>query len=57
MSVVENGVVVRKNVVCGISSDTQCVILEGITADDNVITEVMGNLEEGMEVMAIPQQQ
>lgn len=55
--VVENGVVVRKNVVCGISSDTQCVILEGITADDNVITEVMGNLEEGMEVMAIPQQQ
>ena len=53
--VVENGVVVRKPVVCGISNDTYTVILEGITEDDRVVLSSIGNLEEGLTVTVMPE--
>lgn len=53
--VVENGVVVRKPVVCGISNDTYTEILEGITEQDQVILTYIGSmLEEGMAVTVMP---
>ncbi len=52
--VVENGVLVRKAVVCGISSDTYTVVLEGITEEDEIVLTSYGNLEEGMAVTVMP---
>lgn len=49
--VVENGIVVRKSVICGISSDTYTEIKEGITQEDKIILTSFSNLEEGMEVV------
>jgi RND family efflux transporter MFP subunit len=54
--VAENGVVVRKPVVCGISSDLYIEIKEGITDDDQVIITSVGDLTEGMAVVAMPAQ-
>lgn len=54
--VAENGVVVKKPVVCGISTDTYTEILEGITEEDMVILNSYSNLEEGMAVTVIPAQ-
>lgn len=53
--VVENGIVVRKPVVCGISNDTHTEILEGITEQDQVILTYIGTLEEGMAVTVMPE--
>lgn len=53
--VVENGVVVRKPVVCGISSDTQTEILQGITPNDQIILSYFGSIEEGAAVTAVPE--
>ena len=53
--VVEEGIVVRKPVVCGISNSTHTVILEGITEQDQVILTYMGTLEEGMAVAVMPE--
>lgn len=53
--VVENGVLVRKPVVCGISNDTYTVILEGITEDDQIVLSSFGSLEEGLTVAVIPE--
>lgn len=53
--VVENGVLVRKPVVCGISNDTYTVILEGITEDDQIVLSSFGSLEEGLTATVIPE--
>lgn len=54
--VVENGVVVRKPIVCGISSDTQTEVLEGITEADQIIVSSLTGIEEGMAVVVMPSQ-
>lgn len=52
----ENGVVVKKQIVCGISTDTYTEVLEGITEEDQIITgSYAGNLEEGMAVTVLAQ--
>lgn len=53
--VVENNVVVRKPVVCGISSDTYTEITEGITESDQIVLSILtgGTLQEGMAVTPI----
>lgn len=53
--VVENGVVVRKPVVCGISNDTYTEVLEGITEQDQIVLTYIGSLEEGMAVTVMPE--
>lgn len=55
--VVENGMVVRKPVTCGISSDTYTEILDGISEDDQIILTAYGDVEEGMAVNAVPKMQ
>ena len=49
--VVENGVVTRKDIVTGISSDTYTEVLEGLSAGEAVIMD-SSNVEEGMNVTA-----
>lgn len=53
--VVENGIVVRKPIVCGISSDIYTEVVEGITEEDQIVLTSYGTIEEGMKVTAIPQ--
>lgn len=53
--VVENGIVVRKSVVCGISSDEYTEILEGITEEDEIILNALTGIEEGMAVTVMPE--
>ncbi len=52
--VVENGVIVRRPIVCGISSDTYTEVLEGITEADQIILTALTDIEEGMAVTAMP---
>lgn len=47
----ENGIVVRKNIVTGISTTEFIEVKEGLTAEDNIITSSILPLEEGMAVM------
>lgn len=54
--VVEDGLVVKKPIVCGISTDTYTEILEGIGEEDMVILNSYSNLEEGMAVTVMPVQ-
>lgn len=54
--VVENGVAVKRPVVCGISTDAFTEILEGITEEDVIILTSYTNLEEGMPVTVMPTQ-
>lgn len=49
--VIEDGIVARRNITTGLSSDALVEIKEGLTADDQVITD-LGVLEEGMPVKA-----
>lgn len=51
--VIEDGVIVRKDVETGISSDTQVQILKGVSLGDQVITEVTTDLAEGMAVTPV----
>lgn len=53
--VVENGILVKKPVVTGISSDTMIQVTEGLSEGEQVVTEVTAALTEGMPVMAMPQ--
>ncbi len=53
---VENGVVVKKPVQTGISSDLNIEIIEGLNEGDQVLTEISGSIAEGMEVSAVPMQ-
>lgn len=54
--VVENGIVVKKPIACGISTDTYTEVLEGITEEDVIIVTSYTNLEEGMPVTVMPMQ-
>lgn len=54
--VAEGGVLVRKNVVIGISSDEMMEIKEGLSEGDQVVVGMMSAVEEGSKVVAIPQQ-
>ncbi len=40
----------------GISSDLYIQVTEGLSDGEQVVTEVAANLQEGMTVMAMPQQ-
>ena len=51
--VAENGVLVRKEVETGISSDEYVQILSGLSEGDAVITDVTGDMTEGMAVTAV----
>lgn len=51
---VENGVLVRKGVVTGISSDSFCEIKEGLQEGDQIVSSSGAYMEEGMAVTAIP---
>lgn len=53
--IVENNIVVRKEVVTGVSSDSYIEVVSGLKENDQVMTEISLNIEEGMEVMAIPE--
>lgn len=53
---VENGVIVKKPVQTGISSDLNIEIIEGLNEGDQILTEVSAGIAEGMEVMAVPAQ-
>lgn len=54
--VVENGVVIKRSIVCGISSDEYTEVLEGITEADEIIVSAFSELTEGMAVTVMPQQ-
>lgn len=54
--VVENGIVVRKPIVCGISSDTHTEVLKGISETDEIIVSSLTGFEEGMAVVVMPEQ-
>lgn len=54
--VVEEGIVVKKPIVCGISTDTYTEVLEGITEEDVIIVTSYTGLEEGMPVTVLPAQ-
>ena len=53
--IVENNLVVRKDVITGVSSDTYIEIVSGLNENDQVMTEISLDIVEGMEVMAIPE--
>lgn len=52
--VVENGVIVRKPIVCGISTDIYAQVLEGITEEDEIVHTAYTELAEGMPVTVMP---
>lgn len=52
---VEDGIVVRKDIVAGVSSDSYMEIISGLKENDQVLTEISTGITEGMEVTAIPQ--
>ena len=54
--VVENNILTKKRVMTGISSDLYIQVTEGLSDGEQVVTEVAANLQEGMTVMAMPQQ-
>lgn len=51
----ENGVVVKKRITVGISSESLCEVKEGLAAGDQVIMSMGQEYEEGMAVTAVPQ--
>lgn len=51
----ENGVVVKKRITVGISSENLCEVKEGLAAGDKVIMSMGQEFEEGMAVTAVPQ--
>ncbi len=53
--VVQNGVIMRKAVVCGISSDTYVEIKEGISEEEQVVLSAYTDVQEGMAVMVMPE--
>lgn len=52
--VVEDGVVVRREVEIGISSESQIEIVNGLYREDEIITDVTAELVEGMNVTPMP---
>lgn len=53
--VVEEGILTKKPVETGISSDTMIQILSGIEEGVQLVTEVTTGIEEGMAVLAVPE--
>ncbi|MCM1569833.1 MAG: efflux RND transporter periplasmic adaptor subunit [Roseburia sp.] len=53
--VVNNGVVERRSVVCGISADLYTEIIDGITEADQIVLSSVIEVYEGMTVMAMPE--
>ena len=53
--VVEEGVIVRRDVTVGISSNTHVQIISGLRAGEQVVTDVTTGLYEGMEVTPMPE--
>ena len=51
--VVENNIVVRKDVVTGVSSDEYIEVTDGLLENDQVMTDVSLDITEGMEVMVM----
>ena len=51
--VLEDGVIVRKNIETGLSSDDSVEIVSGILEGDKVLLDI-GSLQEGMEAEAMP---
>ena len=49
--VVENGIVVRKNVTIGIASSTEAQIVDGLNAGDKIVTGNYEILSDGMAVV------
>lgn len=54
--VVENGVVAKRRITAGISSDSYSEILEGLNVGEEVVVTTGLNLEEGMAVTAVPRE-
>ncbi len=52
---VENGVVAKRRIVAGISSDTYSEVKEGVSEGEQVISTMGQDLQEGMAVTAVPQ--
>lgn len=52
--VVENGVVVMRRIVTGLSSDTMVEVKEGLKEGDQVVYDMTGMVTEGMNVTAVP---
>lgn len=57
--VIENGMVVKRAITCGISSDEYTEVLDGVTEEDQIIVNSLTgiSLEEGMAVTAVPMEQ
>ena len=57
--VIENSMVVKRAITCGISSDEYTEVLDGITEEDQIIVNSLTgvSLEEGMAVTAVPMEQ
>lgn len=53
----ENGIVVKRYIVCGVSSDLYTEVREGLTEEDVIIVSAGVELEEGMAVMVLPESQ
>ena len=53
---VEDGIVVKKRITTGITSDSYSEVVEGLVEGDSVIATTGQDLEEGMSVTAIPQE-
>ena len=51
--IVENNIVVRKDVVTGVSSDTYIEVTDGLNENDQVMTDISIDITEGMEVMVM----
>lgn len=54
--VVVNGIVEKRPVTAGISSDLDIQIVEGLAEGDQVLSETANGVEEGMAVTAVPAQ-
>ncbi len=52
---VENGILVKKPVVTGISTDIMTQIVEGLNEGEQVVINVTADLAEGMTVVALPE--
>lgn len=50
---VENGILTKKRITTGISSNTLCEVTEGLNEGDQIVSNVVMGLEEGMAVTAI----
>lgn len=55
--VVEDGMAVRKPIICGITTDSYTEVISGITEEDQIVLTAYTDIEEGMAVTVIPQMQ